>query len=362
MKSMLKLQGLAEDVPGQLSQILADLEGGKFRVHVRSESLDRIADNVRSLGLTVFLGLLASALALGGLFVVSRQMVGSQAMLLLGFAALLLAGFLFGASLTVYWLGGASPSCRSGSSSGEVPGRADRRARAPRPPRGATARPRLRRAHQRGEEQFRNEEERRRPAPHRPARRGDEGLDRPRRERVATPPRGGPRRKPPAGRRGSEPPAASARPVDSPPTPRGPRRPRRAPRGTRRGRRRSRAPWRPRTPPRPRADPLDAGPDGHRAEEGSDHEPPQEVEQHRGDRHREQAAEPPGRPGREDRPAPRPPERRQPRIGIGPRDPGDAQGAPEEQAGEPEAEGDGDRARGDVQNGRAWRDRVHPAP
>jgi ubiquinone biosynthesis protein len=109
MKSMLKLQGLAEDVPGQLSQILADLEGGKFRVHVRSESLDRIADNVRSLGLTVFLGLLASALALGGLFVVARQMAGSQAILLLGFAALLFAGFLFGASLTVYWLGGRIP-------------------------------------------------------------------------------------------------------------------------------------------------------------------------------------------------------------------------------------------------------------
>jgi ubiquinone biosynthesis protein len=109
MKSMLKLQGLAEDVPSQLSQILADLEGGKFRVQVRSESIDRIADNVRSLGLTVFLGLLASALALGGLFVVARQMAGSQAVLLLGFSALLLAGFLFGASLTVYWLGGRIP-------------------------------------------------------------------------------------------------------------------------------------------------------------------------------------------------------------------------------------------------------------
>jgi len=109
MKSMLKLQGLAEDVPTQLSQILADLEGGKFRVHVRSESMDRIADNVRSLGLTVFLGLLASSLALGGLFVVARQMAGSQAVLLLGFSALLFAGFLFGASLTVYWLGGRIP-------------------------------------------------------------------------------------------------------------------------------------------------------------------------------------------------------------------------------------------------------------
>ena len=109
LKSMLKIQGLAENLPAQLSQILADLEGGKFRVHVRSEGIDRIADNVRSLGLTIFLGLLASALALGGLFVVARQMAGSHAVLLLGFSALLLAGFLFGASLTVYWLGGRIP-------------------------------------------------------------------------------------------------------------------------------------------------------------------------------------------------------------------------------------------------------------
>jgi len=109
MKSILKLQGLAEDVPAQLSQILSDLEGGKLRVNVRSESFDRIADNVRSLGLTVFLGLVASSLAMGGLLVVSRQLGGSRGLLLLGFAALLLAGFLFGAALTAYWVGGRLP-------------------------------------------------------------------------------------------------------------------------------------------------------------------------------------------------------------------------------------------------------------
>jgi ubiquinone biosynthesis protein len=109
LKSMLKLQGLAEEVPAQLSQILADLEGGKFRVQVRSEALDRIADNVRSLGLTVFLGLVASGLAMGGMLVVSRQIGASRGMWLLGLTALLLAGFLAGASLTSYWLGGRIP-------------------------------------------------------------------------------------------------------------------------------------------------------------------------------------------------------------------------------------------------------------
>ena len=42
MKSLLKLQGLAEDVPAQLSQILVDLEAGKFRVNVRSEDVERV--------------------------------------------------------------------------------------------------------------------------------------------------------------------------------------------------------------------------------------------------------------------------------------------------------------------------------
>jgi hypothetical protein len=36
-------------------------------------------------------------------------MAASKLVLLLGFSALLLAGFLFGASLTAYWLGGRIP-------------------------------------------------------------------------------------------------------------------------------------------------------------------------------------------------------------------------------------------------------------
>jgi hypothetical protein len=51
-------------------------------------------------------------------------MAASHLVLLLGFTALLFAGFLFGASLTVYWLGGKIPKLsvrkliRRGSRSG----------------------------------------------------------------------------------------------------------------------------------------------------------------------------------------------------------------------------------------------------
>jgi ubiquinone biosynthesis protein len=67
MRSLLRLQGLAEDVPHQLSQILADLEGGKLRVNVRSADVERIGEQVRAVGTLVFLGLIAAALTVGGL-------------------------------------------------------------------------------------------------------------------------------------------------------------------------------------------------------------------------------------------------------------------------------------------------------
>jgi ubiquinone biosynthesis protein len=71
MRSLLRLQGLAEDVPNQLSQILADLEGGKLRVNVRSADVERIGEQVRAVGTLVFLGLIAAALTAGGLVVLA---------------------------------------------------------------------------------------------------------------------------------------------------------------------------------------------------------------------------------------------------------------------------------------------------
>jgi len=93
MKSMLKLQALAEDVPTQLSQILVDLEGGKFRVNVHSEAIDRIGGHVRALGVMVFLGLLAAGFTVGGLV-----LLAGGASRLLGGAALAVAALLSGAA------------------------------------------------------------------------------------------------------------------------------------------------------------------------------------------------------------------------------------------------------------------------
>ncbi len=75
MKSLLKLQGLAEDMPGQLTQILVDLEGGKFRVNVHSEDVERVGGHVRAIGVLLYLGLLSSGLAVGGLVVLAQGKV-----------------------------------------------------------------------------------------------------------------------------------------------------------------------------------------------------------------------------------------------------------------------------------------------
>jgi ubiquinone biosynthesis protein len=71
MKSLLKLQGLAEDVPAQLTQILVDLEGGKFRVNVHSADLERVGVHVRAIGMLLFVGMLSAALIVGGLAVLA---------------------------------------------------------------------------------------------------------------------------------------------------------------------------------------------------------------------------------------------------------------------------------------------------
>jgi ubiquinone biosynthesis protein len=89
MRSLLKLQALAEDVPSQLSQVLQDLETGKFRVNVASQTIDRLGGHVRALGVMVLLGALAAAFTLGGFIVLAARGSGVLGGLALAAGALL---------------------------------------------------------------------------------------------------------------------------------------------------------------------------------------------------------------------------------------------------------------------------------
>ncbi len=104
MKSMLRLSTVLQDVPTQLSQILLDLEGGKFTVQARSPEVQRIEGAIRGMGVTVFLGLIASALVIGAFFSLARidWLVGGRIPFAVIVAAvgLLGAGALFWAALS----------------------------------------------------------------------------------------------------------------------------------------------------------------------------------------------------------------------------------------------------------------------
>src|SRR5262249_53541219 len=62
---LLRFQGLAADLPTQLSQILLDLETGRFNVHVRSTTLDQVNASLRSAAVITFLGLCACGFIVG---------------------------------------------------------------------------------------------------------------------------------------------------------------------------------------------------------------------------------------------------------------------------------------------------------
>jgi ubiquinone biosynthesis protein len=98
MRSLLKLQTLAEDLPTQLAQILQDLETGKFRVHVSSEALERLGGHVRALGVMIMLGSLAAAFTLGGLLVLAERGSGPLAV------AALVTGAVLSLSAAAYHL------------------------------------------------------------------------------------------------------------------------------------------------------------------------------------------------------------------------------------------------------------------
>lgn len=106
LRTLLRLQGLASDLPVQLSQILLDLESGKFSVNVRAEQFEKMIASMRSAAVIAFLGLCACGLIVGVFIAFAQKpwMVGdTPALGILGIAG---AAALFGATFTWYLFGG----------------------------------------------------------------------------------------------------------------------------------------------------------------------------------------------------------------------------------------------------------------
>jgi len=106
MRTLLRLQSMAQDLPTQLSQILLDMESGKFTVTVRADQFEKLNENLRSAAVIAFMGLCACGFIVGAFisFAPKPWMYGNIPVL--GAVGIALAAGLFGAAITWYLFGG----------------------------------------------------------------------------------------------------------------------------------------------------------------------------------------------------------------------------------------------------------------
>ncbi|HEY1906895.1 MAG TPA: AarF/ABC1/UbiB kinase family protein [Myxococcaceae bacterium] len=105
LRALLRFQGLAADLPTQLSQILLDLETGRFSVHVRSATLDQVNASLRAAAVITFLGLCACGLIVGAFISFSQVPWTVRGYPVLGLLGTAGAAALFGAAFTWYLFG-----------------------------------------------------------------------------------------------------------------------------------------------------------------------------------------------------------------------------------------------------------------
>ena len=105
LRALLRFQGLAADLPTQLSQILLDLETGRFNVHVRSTTLDQVNASLRSAAVITFLGLCACGFIVGAFISFSQVPWTVRGYPVLGLLGTAGAAALFGAAISWYLFG-----------------------------------------------------------------------------------------------------------------------------------------------------------------------------------------------------------------------------------------------------------------
>ncbi len=107
LRTLLRFQGLASDLPVQLSQILLDLEAGKFSVTVRSDQLDQLNSNLRALAMVGFCGLCACGFIVGTFISFAEHPWMAGGWPVLGLLGIVSAAALFGGTATWYLFGGS---------------------------------------------------------------------------------------------------------------------------------------------------------------------------------------------------------------------------------------------------------------
>lgn len=73
MKAMLRLQDTANELPLQLTQILMDMQSGKFTVNFRAEQIRSVNESLRSMAVVIFSGLCACGFIIGIFLVLANE-------------------------------------------------------------------------------------------------------------------------------------------------------------------------------------------------------------------------------------------------------------------------------------------------
>lgn len=105
MKTLLRLQNAASDLPLQLQQIMLDLESGKFTITLKDDQVESLNSNLRALAVVAFAGLCACGFIIGTFLAFAPkqwEIAGIPVMGLLGIGATV---FLFSTAMVRQVLG-----------------------------------------------------------------------------------------------------------------------------------------------------------------------------------------------------------------------------------------------------------------
>lgn len=99
-RTLFRLQTIASDLPTQLSQILLDLESGRFTVTVHSDQFEALNSNLRTVGVIGFLGFCACGFIVGAFISFTQTPWLYRGVSVLGVMGVAASAALFGSALT----------------------------------------------------------------------------------------------------------------------------------------------------------------------------------------------------------------------------------------------------------------------
>lgn len=109
VKTSMALSGFVSQIPEQMDQILMDLEGGNLTLTVRNEPMEKLSQHLNTLGTRLFLGVIASGLAVSAALLLKDQKIeisGVPLVLVVGIACAVMATLLFWWALGWHVIGG----------------------------------------------------------------------------------------------------------------------------------------------------------------------------------------------------------------------------------------------------------------